>query len=1281
MTTRVRPQVKNQIDAAIASGAQPKAPRSGLGLVLPTAGRFRTIFDKNGITAAGQYYYDRVGIQPPKNFDYQQDPIRKGKSQYITLLDGTMKKISTWDNVNREWKLTALGRLFYAKAVDRYTILWPVRIQLTRINGSIFEREDWLPSTAIDALGEIEVPRTLSETEQRARVARIEQTWRDKQPTIEGEKVLLPGYETHVLDTSRPIQYNKLTVNQQGDVTATIHRPLRQGKPWAFHGLEGISEDSLEETSEECVSYQLSKHIKLKGKDAPWTQQQIAEMLIHVTAEIYEDDEDNNPYDGEVGKSFTHIGFTAAAIMQLCRELCVPIHIKWQNCKIDSFTPERSNYEALCIYIYGDHMFTVDDPTIRRAITREQTSIPKAPKTEVLATIGKKANSTPASQYWQTYSKLKPGHFKTNDLMAVRAEMLRDGICPQVRLSGTGMPKGLRYNDCIIHNWPQEAHVCLKFLEELSKTRAHTLQYRGESLATFGQMVFDEFCKPCDRPFLTAEIRKEIAGKQKGRCNVCGDLLGKAELDHVIPRGGQCYGSDDPKALAYLCRTCHSAKTSEDRARMNVEDSNVYMSRFSKEVWDAFVESRRPTQNVCNLNEASDGQCLEIDVRSCRLNGIIEGNCEEIPIFSPLDQIVKAKEGDLYDYQWVDIGSIRCPLKKYIFDGPRWYSKAEVKYMLETGVCQWRHIKLGLEATAHRTASDLATVLKKIRSIWLEVGKSIHAEWFLGNKAEKKSRSDLLSKTALLSLLGAWGRKDNYRYSMVTTSHPDDIPWTGEVSTKPTPCSEMTDTGYVFHDITWKQKVRNLATFLPLNLIGRIQERLQVARLLQALLLSTDPKRILSIQVDAVYVQVPAAEAKKIEQKFKTLKYCHLNEIASPLARSLTTVKSPNNTSTELVYKCTPCDPRFPGGELTVAPCIDLHELEPLQWTYQVERKDGPDDFVDKVLDHVKQKKAFTCLGAPGTGKTKGILAKVRELLLEQGENVVCLAPTHAAARLLPGGGDTIHHFVGKYAMQGAFKGWILLDEISMCCLPLLAALDQLRLADCKICTFGDWDQLPPHPDSNSWRGCHVSPWAFKESRLYKSWSDCTCFQLTRCRRSDQEHFDFYTGLPQTLPKAISQSRKRYRDADDADLHICISHKRRRAINSYKQTTASQGKQCIEIPAGDDPSFQCFVGTRLVGNATTGKFVNGGRYTVTALGDGCISLRDEITENIFQASVEAISKHCMLAWAMVYPKVQGCTTEGTVMLHDMKSPYLRRCHLYVGLSRVTDGSNAFIAYD
>lgn len=293
---------------------------------------------------------------------------------------------------------------------------------------------------------------------------------------------------------------------------------------------------------------------------------------------------------------------------------------------------------------------------------------------------------------------------------------------------------------------------------------------------------------------------------------------------------------------------------------------------------------------------------------------------------------------------------------------------------------------------------------------------------------------------------------------------------------------------------------------------------------------------------------------------------------------------------------------------------------------------------------------------------------------------MVCLAPTHAAARQLPDA-DTVHHFCGKYAMQGAYKGWILLDELSMCCLPLLAVLDQLRLGGTKICTFGDWDQLPPHPESNSWRGCPVSATAFRESRLYKSWSDCTCFQLTRCRRSDQQHFDFYTTLSQSLPKAIAESRKRYREVEDADLHVCISHKRRRAISTAKQRRAAEGKECVEVPAGDDPAFLCFVGTRLVGSSTGGKFVNGGRYTVTRIGGERACLNDDMTGDTFETSLEAIGKCCLLAHAMVYNKVQGATESGTVMLRDTGSKYFKRCHLYVGLSRVTGGANVFIACD
>ena len=72
---------------------------SSIGLVLPSGARFRTVYDKKELTATGKYFYDKSGIPPPGQFDFQQDAVRKGRAQFIKPIDGTQKKISTWDNV------------------------------------------------------------------------------------------------------------------------------------------------------------------------------------------------------------------------------------------------------------------------------------------------------------------------------------------------------------------------------------------------------------------------------------------------------------------------------------------------------------------------------------------------------------------------------------------------------------------------------------------------------------------------------------------------------------------------------------------------------------------------------------------------------------------------------------------------------------------------------------------------------------------------------------------------------------------------------------------------------------------------------------------------------------------------------------------------------------------------------------------------------------------------------------------------------------------------------
>ena len=110
----LRKEAKQAIDSAISQSAQPKSNRTGVGLVLPIPNaRQRTLFDKKGITEAGKYYYQKSGLPQPSGFDYNQDSVRKGRSQYINDLSGNKKRISTWDPGAKTWKLTALGKQFY----------------------------------------------------------------------------------------------------------------------------------------------------------------------------------------------------------------------------------------------------------------------------------------------------------------------------------------------------------------------------------------------------------------------------------------------------------------------------------------------------------------------------------------------------------------------------------------------------------------------------------------------------------------------------------------------------------------------------------------------------------------------------------------------------------------------------------------------------------------------------------------------------------------------------------------------------------------------------------------------------------------------------------------------------------------------------------------------------------------------------------------------------------------------------------------------------------------
>ena len=145
--------------------------------------------------------------------------------------------------------------------------------------------------------------------------------------------------------------------------------------------------------------------------------------------------------------------------------------------------------------------------------------------------------------------------------------MHSQGIIPRVLLNGLGIPKALQYNDCTIHKKQDCTRVCDKMAQLYGD-----ITYKGQSLAGFAAMVFDDMCRPRRRPTMQATTRDEVMEMTSGLCVHCGALA--EEIDHRIPKGAG--GSDDVDNQCAVCKVCHKQKSATDLHRVGVEDLNVY---------------------------------------------------------------------------------------------------------------------------------------------------------------------------------------------------------------------------------------------------------------------------------------------------------------------------------------------------------------------------------------------------------------------------------------------------------------------------------------------------------------------------------------------------------------------------------------------------------------------------------------------------------------------------------------------------------------------------------
>ena len=137
--------------------------------------------------------------------------------------------------------------------------------------------------------------------------------------------------------------------------------------------------------------------------------------------------------------------------------------------------------------------------------------------------------------------------------------------------------------------------------------------------------------------------------------------------------------------------------------------------------------------------------------------------------------------------------------------------------MLDAAIITWSDAKTTFNATTRRPASYLAERFNVLEQLWLQVGESRAGTQFLEQRGDADRSPQTLAKYASVSLLGLWGRREQYRYTMVTSSYDGDARPGPHTTISVTPETPRENGSLIFRDFVTQQKVLCLTSLRPIH--------------------------------------------------------------------------------------------------------------------------------------------------------------------------------------------------------------------------------------------------------------------------------------------------------------------------------------------------------------------------------------------------------------------------------------------------------------------------------
>jgi hypothetical protein len=204
----------------------------------------------------------------------------------------------------------------------------------------------------------------------------------------------------------------------------------------------------------------------------------------------------------------------------------------------------------------------------------------------------------------------------------------------------------------------------------------------------------------------------------------------------------------------------------------------------------------------------------------------------------------------------------------------------------------------------------------------------------------------------------------------------------------------------------------------------------------------------------------------------------------------------------------------------------------------------------------------------------------------------------------------------------------------------------------------------------------------YSQSEIFHELTNSNIVKLTKCRRSDDKHFNFCSNIKDV--KATDYKN------EFCNLHICYTNVKRIELNQIMMNTqievqkaiARQKKRKFLMPlhldknpySNNSQDVDLFVGTPVIAITNKkGSFVNGEKFVVDKI-DSVIQLKND--RHIINVDIKDFQRWFHVAYAITSHRAQGLTINEPYTIHEW-SRLSTRCK-YVSLSRSNSWDNCNI---